>query len=244
MALLSTIHLRLAVLGAAMPPSSFWLILSNIRRARAARSLIHRRDAECNHAAVDGRRRAIGATSENDQSASSHWPADRIRRGSADLRAAAIGRFCLRRSRREPGRSRCYGISYVYIDRFLVRRGIGSVTLSACQLLAAAVLLAIALGVAGAPSPRWSVTTAASILVLGLIGAGAAYVLNYQIISSEGATIASTVTYLLPVVAIILGVIALNESVTLLIVAGIILVLIGVALTRNREPTSATDRAR
>jgi drug/metabolite transporter (DMT)-like permease len=88
------------------------------------------------------------------------------------------------------------------------------------------------------------VTTAASILVLGLIGAGAAYVLNYQIISSEGATIASTVTYLLPVVAIILGVIALNESVTLLIVAGIILVLIGVALTRNREPTSATDRAR
>jgi drug/metabolite transporter (DMT)-like permease len=138
----------------------------------------------------------------------------------------------------------CYGISYVYMDRFLVRRGIGSVTLSACQLLAAAVLLAIALGVGGAPSPRWSVTTVASILVLGLIGTGAAYVLNYQIISSEGATIASTVTYLLPVVAIILGVIVLNESITVLIVAGIILVLIGVVLTRNREPTSAPDRAR
>jgi predicted small integral membrane protein len=44
----------------------------------------------------------------------------------------------------------------------------------------------------------------------------------------EGATIASTVTYLLPVIAI-----------TLLIVAGIILVLIGVALTRNRNPARA-----
>jgi drug/metabolite transporter (DMT)-like permease len=136
-----------------------------------------------------------------------------------------------------------YGISYVYMDRFLVRRGIGSVTLSACQLLAASLFLAVALGVAGAPSPRWSVTAVASVLVLGLIGTGAAYVLNYQIISSEGATIASTVTYLLPVVAIILGVIVLNESITVLIVAGIVLVLIGVALTRTREPAGAADRA-
>jgi drug/metabolite transporter (DMT)-like permease len=137
----------------------------------------------------------------------------------------------------------CYGISYVYMDRFLVRRGIGSVTLSACQLLAATLLLGVALGVTGAPSPHWSVTTVASVLVLGLIGTGAAYVLNYQIISSEGATIASTVTYLLPVVAIILGVIVLNETITVLIVAGIILVLIGVALTRKREPTSTSAPA-
>jgi hypothetical protein len=37
--------------------------------------------------------------------------------------------------------------------------------------------------------------------ILGLLRTGAAYVLNYQIITSEGATIASTVTHLLPVVA-------------------------------------------
>jgi drug/metabolite transporter (DMT)-like permease len=42
--------------------------------------------------------------------------------------------------------------------------------------------------------------------VLRIAGAGFAYVLNYQIITSEGATVASTVTYLLPVVAIVLGV--------------------------------------
>jgi hypothetical protein len=38
-------------------------------------------------------------------------------------------------------------------------------------------------------------TTVASIAILGFIGTGIAYVLTYQIIISEGATIASTVTY-------------------------------------------------
>ena len=58
--------------------------------------------------------------------------------------------------------------------------------------------------------------------------------LNYQIITSEGATVASTVTYLLPVVAIVLGVVVLGESITVTTLAGIALVLAGVALTRRR----------
>ena len=46
--------------------------------------------------------------------------------------------------------------------------------------------------------------------------------LNYQIITSEGATVASTVTYLLPVVAIVLG-----ETITGAILAGVALFLTG-----------------
>jgi drug/metabolite transporter (DMT)-like permease len=133
-----------------------------------------------------------------------------------------------------------YAISYVYMDRFLARRGIGPVVLSACQLGAASVLLVIALGITGAPAPRLDATVVASILILGLIGTGAAYVLNYQIIASVGATVASTVTYLLPVVAIILGFLVLGEHITPLDLAGIALILAGIALTRNRpihEPT-------
>jgi drug/metabolite transporter (DMT)-like permease len=72
-----------------------------------------------------------------------------------------------------------------------------------------------------------------AIAVLGIIGTGLAYVLNYQIITSEGATVASTVTYLLPVVAIVLGVLILKESITVMVLAGIALVLAGVALTRR-----------
>jgi drug/metabolite transporter (DMT)-like permease len=52
-------------------------------------------------------------------------------------------------------------------------------------------------------------------------------VLNYQ-------TVASTVTYLLPVVAIVLGVLVLDESITAAVLIGIVLVLAGVALTRLR----------
>ncbi len=138
----------------------------------------------------------------------------------------------------------CYAVSYVYMDKFLARRGISPVVLSACQLGAASVWLAIALGVTGAPGPRLDATVIASILILGLIGTGAAYVLNYQIIASVGATVASTVTYLLPIVAIILGFLVLGEHITLPDLAGIALILAGVALTRNRagRPPAATDR--
>lgn len=139
-----------------------------------------------------------------------------------------------------------YGISYVYMDRYLARRGINPVTLSACQLLAAAALLAMALGVAGTPAPRLDVTVVVSIVILGVLGTGVAYVLNYQIITSEGATIASTVTYLLPIVAIILGFLVLGEYITPLDLAGIALILAGIALTRNRNaptPAGANRRA-
>jgi drug/metabolite transporter (DMT)-like permease len=132
-----------------------------------------------------------------------------------------------------------YGISYVYMDRYLARRGIDLVTLSACQLLAAAVMLAIALGVTGAPAPRLDLAVTASVAILGLAGTGAAYVLNYQIITSDGATTASTVTYLLPVVAIVLGVAVLGEHVTLPVITGVALILAGVALTR--QPAKPAD---
>jgi drug/metabolite transporter (DMT)-like permease len=70
---------------------------------------------------------------------------------------------------------------------------------------------------------------------LGIIGTGFAYVLNYQIITSEGATVASTVTYLLPAVAIVLGVLVLSEGTTVLTFGGVSLVLVGVALSRSRS---------
>jgi drug/metabolite transporter (DMT)-like permease len=137
-----------------------------------------------------------------------------------------------------------YAISYVYMDRFLARRGISPVVLSACQLGAASVLLAIALGITGAQAPELDATVVVSVLILGLIGTGAAYVLNYQIIASVGATVASTVTYLLPVVAIILGFLVLGEHVTLLDLAGIAFILAGVALTRSRAERVATQDPR
>jgi drug/metabolite transporter (DMT)-like permease len=134
-----------------------------------------------------------------------------------------------------------YAVSYIYMDKFLARRGIGSVVLSACQLAAASVMLAVALALTGVPTPHVTAVSVAAIAVLGVIGTGFAYVLNYQIITSEGATVASTVTYLLPVVAIALGVLVLGESITVHALAGIALVLAGVALTRRQTKPAANE---
>ena len=134
-----------------------------------------------------------------------------------------------------------YAISYVYMDRFLVRRGMSPITLSACQLLVAAALLAVALPLSGAGASQVSAVSLVSLVILGVFGTGVAYVLNYQIITSEGATVAATVTYLLPVVAIALGVVVLGETVTISVLAGIALVLAGVALTRRRGRAARSD---
>jgi drug/metabolite transporter (DMT)-like permease len=93
---------------------------------------------------------------------------------------------------------------------------------------------AIALGVWGVQTPHVTAENIVAIAILGVLGTGFAYVLNYQIITSEGATVASTVTYLLPVVAIVLGVLVLNENLTATMLAGIALVLAGIALTHRR----------
>ncbi|HEY0933270.1 MAG TPA: DMT family transporter [Trebonia sp.] len=130
-----------------------------------------------------------------------------------------------------------YAVSYVYMDRFLARRGISAIVLSACQLAAAAAMLAIALIFTGVRTPRVTMQDIAAVAILGIIGTGVAYVLNYQIISSDGATAASMVTYLLPVVAIVLGVLILDEGITANITGGVALVLIGVAITR-RKPSA------
>ena len=90
-------------------------------------------------------------------------------------------------------------------------------------------------------TPHVTAESVAAIAVLGVVGTGFAYVLNYQIITSEGATIASTVTYLLPVVAIVLGVLVLDESITVPALVGVAVVLAGVALTRRQQQTLALD---
>lgn len=126
-----------------------------------------------------------------------------------------------------------YGVSYVYMGRFLAGRGIPQLMLSASQLGAATALLAVVLPFGGLQPPTWRADAVASLLVLGALGTGIAYVLNYRLIADEGSTAASTVSYLLPIVAVGLGYFALDEPVTLPMAAGVSLVLVGVALAQR-----------
>ena len=55
-------------------------------------------------------------------------------------------------------------------------------------------------------------TRVVSILLLGAMGTGVAYLLNYRSIAELGSTKASVVTYLVPVVAVVVGVLFLDEA--------------------------------
>ena len=140
--------------------------------------------------------------------------------------------------------SASYGLSYVYMGRYLTNRGLPPLVLSTGQLIAASGLLLLATPFGGLTAPTWRADAVAALLALGVIGTGVAYVINYRIISDDGPVLASTVTYLLPVVAVILGALVLAEPITLQLAAGVAIVLAGVALTRRKPTDQPAESAR
>ncbi len=136
-----------------------------------------------------------------------------------------------------------YGVLFVYVGRFLTGRDLAPTVLSAGQLTVATVLSALALPV-GWHAPHFRPDAVGSVAVLGLLGTGVAYILNYRLITDDGPTVASTVTYLIPVVAVLLGVAALGESLSGLGLAGMAVVLAGVGLVRRGTAPPAGPRRR
>ena len=78
-----------------------------------------------------------------------------------------------------------------------------------------------------------------SVFALGIVCTGFGFVMFYRLIDRIGAGRAIMTTYLIPVFSILWGNIFLGESVTLIMVAGCILVLLGVGLT-TRKPNLDT----
>jgi drug/metabolite transporter (DMT)-like permease len=136
----------------------------------------------------------------------------------------------------------CYGASYVYMGHFLTNQADGQLpplVLSAGQLIAGSGLLLLTTPFGGFDPPTWRTDAVLSLVVLGAAGTGAAYLLIYRIITDDGPILASTVTYLLPVVAVFLGWAVLDEVLTVRVVVGVAVVLVGVTLTRRSPEIEA-----
>jgi drug/metabolite transporter (DMT)-like permease len=112
------------------------------------------------------------------------------------------------------GAATCYGVAFPYTRRYLAGRPDSGMALSAGQLLCATAQLAVVTVFVGGAPRGLSAAAALSLLALGALGTGLAYILNYAIVRAAGATTAATVTYLVPIVSTALGVIVLGESVT------------------------------
>ena len=72
-----------------------------------------------------------------------------------------------------------------------------------------------------------------AIVTLGALGSGVAYLLYYKILDVVGSAIASSVTYITPVIAVILGVILLGEKLHWYEPVGGVIVILGAAISQG-----------
>ena len=118
----------------------------------------------------------------------------------------------------------CYGLVATYIKRWASQ--VPSRSMAAGSQLAAGILLTPLIPLwppMAAPTPL----VVASILALGLVCSAIAYLLYFRLIADIGATGALTVTYLIPVFGVLWGVLFLGETVSLSMLAGGVLVILG-----------------
>jgi drug/metabolite transporter (DMT)-like permease len=128
----------------------------------------------------------------------------------------------------------CYGISFPYTRRFVMPYGLKSESIVSMQLLLAAVTLLPFFLFNGVERYEYMPGPLLAMLALGVFGSGLAYLWNFKVMELAGSAIASSVTYLTPVVAIIVGIIFLGEKVTWYEPVGGLIVLLGAAIAQER----------
>ncbi|MDJ0663571.1 MAG: DMT family transporter [Acidimicrobiia bacterium] len=126
----------------------------------------------------------------------------------------------------------CYGLGVNLAVPLQQRYGALPVLLRA---LAIATLLTLPVGLMALPDGGASATSVASLIALGALGTGLAFVAMTTLVGRAGATRGSVATYFIPIVALILGVSFRDEAAPLLSLAGIALILLGAWLTSRSE---------
>lgn len=130
------------------------------------------------------------------------------------------------------GATLCYGIGFVWIRRFISPLGLPAASVAFVQVGLGAVVALVAAPFTALQPVRLDFPVVLSILALGAMSTGLAYIWNTQIVAGWGATSAASVTYLTPVVGVIAGVIVLDETFSWNQPVGGALVVLGVVLTR------------
>lgn len=145
----------------------------------------------------------------------------------------------------------CYGLGWTYNRRHLASADLGGLSQPTALLLCGAVLMVPVTLVwwllhRSRVATPWAVHAAVgsrdvwlaviATLVLGIVGTGLAYMLQYDVVRDAGTVVSSTVTYLIPVVSVVLGVLILGEHLGPFQLVGFVLVL-AAALIVGRPAT-------
>lgn len=137
------------------------------------------------------------------------------------------------------GTATCYAACVLYAGRRLKEVPLPQL---AFGQIAAATLMMAPLAVFQLPASAPGGGALAAVVALGALGTGLAYLLYFALIQRAGASRAILVTYLVPAFALVYGALFLDEGVTGIQIAGLLLVLGGSAVAtglvvRRRAPT-------
>ena len=128
----------------------------------------------------------------------------------------------------------CYGISFPYSKRNIIPLRLKPEAAATTQLIMAAITLLPFYLYDGISQDNYRPANIFAMLALGILGSGFAYIWNFSIIAAAGSSIASSVTYLTPVVAVFVGWLFLGEVIVWHEPVGALLVILGAAVSQGR----------
>lgn len=138
----------------------------------------------------------------------------------------------------------CYGIGSPFLRKYVEPLKIkpeaavfGQVSTSALTLLPFYLMGSLTVG-------PLTFNSVASMLALGILGTGLAYVMYYKLLAQVGSAIGSAVTYLSPIVGVILGILLLGETISWNEPVGAAIVLLGAAVAQGRIKLSRSKVGR
>jgi drug/metabolite transporter (DMT)-like permease len=132
----------------------------------------------------------------------------------------------------------CYGFSFPYSRRFILPAQLKPEVMAATQVTLGAITLLPLFLINGVAKSEFLLGPVLAMVALGVFGSGFAYIWNFTIMRDAGSAIASSVTYVTPLVAVIVGFIFLNEKLHWYEPAGAVIVLLGAAIAQGRIPLS------
>ncbi len=132
----------------------------------------------------------------------------------------------------------CYGFSFPYSRRFILPAQLKPEVMAATQVTLGAITLLPFFLVSGIAENEYRLGPVLAMVALGVFGSGFAYIWNFTIMRDAGSAIASSVTYVTPLVAVLVGFVFLNEVLHWYEPIGALIVLLGAAIAQGRIPIS------
>lgn len=130
----------------------------------------------------------------------------------------------------------CYGFSFPYSRRFILPAQLKPEVMAATQVTLGAITLLPLFLIDGIAKDEYRIGPVLAMIALGVFGSGFAYIWNFTIMRAAGSAIASSVTYVTPVVAVVVGLIFLQEKLHWYEPIGALVVLLGAAMAQGRIP--------